>query len=79
MLSVIGTLFRWGHLEWTASGQSQTANRKDPQAQCAAGLFYCGGVLLDGKPCGPTGASPGLSLRQQPLTMSPVGRLTCAE
>ena len=40
---------------------------------------HCGGVLLDGRPCGPTGASPGFSLRQQPLTMSPCGKLTCAE
>jgi hypothetical protein len=72
-----------------------TANRKDPLAQNvdAAGLFYCstsllatatlprycGGVLLDGTPCGPTGASPGFNLRQHPFTMSPCGKLTCAE
>src|SRR5271166_2306510 len=57
-----------------------TANRKDLLAQDAAGLFYyCGGVLLDGTPCGPTGASPGFNLRQHPFTMSPVGRLTWPE
>src|SRR5271166_1785192 len=40
---------------------------------------HCIGVLLDGRPCGPTGASPGFNFRQQPLTMSPSGKFTCAE
>src|SRR5271167_4667500 len=37
---------------------------------------YCGGGVFGMYPCGPTAASPGLSLRQQPFTMSPSGRYT---
>src|SRR6185437_9927718 len=42
-----------------------------------AGTFGAAAVCCS--PCLPTTASPGFNLRQQPLTMSPCGRFTCAE
>src|SRR5271169_1987429 len=59
-------------LEWSVT-QTPPANHSGWT------IDHCGGVLLDGKPCGPTGASPSLNLRQQPFTMSPCGKLTWAE
>lgn len=61
---------------WCARGVSHPPELANP---CGSRRAHCEGVLLDGRPCGPTGASPGFSLRQQPLTMSPCGKLTCAE